>query len=135
MVQSTFERLRPRLDAVVDRFFLRLLAAEPRVRTILPRDLSTPKRHAADMLTAIGLWLDRFTEFEPRFAAFGLRHARHGARAEHYRLAHDAVLESLADQLGSSFTPMVREAWSSALHAATGVMLRSGAARPLRVAA
>ena len=137
IVQSTFDRLRPQLDAVVDRLFLRLFAAEPRVRRMLPQDLSVPKRHAADMLSAIGLWLHRFTEFEPRFAAFGLRHARHGARPEHYRIAQDAILESLADKLGSSFTPLAREAWSSALHAATGVMLRAAAARPalLRAAA
>jgi hemoglobin-like flavoprotein len=136
-VQTTFERLRPRLDDVVDRFFLRLFAADPRVRRILPKDLAVPRRHAADMLTAIGLWLHRFGEFEPRFAAFGLRHARHGARAEHYRIGHDAVLESLADHLGPSFTPPVRDAWSSALRAATGVMLRSAAGRtaPMRAAA
>jgi hemoglobin-like flavoprotein len=125
IVGSTFASLSGREGALADRAFLRLFAAHPGARRRLGRNLVRPKRHLVRLLTAIATRLDDFPTLERVLGEAGRRHARYGATPAHYAPAREAVLGALRDLLGSAWTPTVERAWSDALSAASGMMLRA----------
>jgi nitric oxide dioxygenase len=58
--------------------------------------------------------LGRLPELLPAVQALGRRHAAYGVREEHYTAVEAALLWTLEQGLGESFTPAVRAAWSRA---------------------
>jgi hemoglobin-like flavoprotein len=124
VVRASWESLAGRQAALVDRAFLRLLAAYPRARRHLGRNLTKPKLHLVRLLESIVRDLDEVSRLECTLAAAGERHARYGALAEHYAPARGAILAALSDLLGAKWTPLTAHAWTQALEAASGMMIR-----------
>lgn len=63
----------------------------------------------------------------PAVADLGKRHASYGVKPEHYQTVGAALLWTLEQGLGPEFTPLVREAWTSA-YLLLAEMMQSGAA-------
>jgi len=62
----------------------------------------------------------------------GARHVGYGARPEHYRLFAECLIESLAETLGSEWTPQLDRIWREAIHTAIGIMLEAYEQEPTR---
>jgi hemoglobin-like flavoprotein len=58
--------------------------------------------------------LDRLEAIVPALKALGLRHAGYGVVDAHYETVGEALLWTLEQRLGESFTPDMAEAWSAA---------------------
>ncbi len=55
--------------------------------------------------------LNCISEMLPDVQELGRRHTLYGANAQDYNVVGEALLWALGKQLGSNFTPAVREAW------------------------
>lgn len=64
-------------------------------------------------------------EVTPILQKLGLTHVPRGVKKEDYPVAVNATLKTLADGLGSKFTPDVRKAWNVVLNKFTGIMISS----------
>lgn len=125
-MQSQFEGLEAGLGRLADRFLLRLFAAHPGARSVMPRELDRPKRRVGQLMSIIAGRLHDFGALEEGLRGAGERYAAKGATGAHYAAARTAMLAALGDALGSAWTPLARGAWSAALEAATGIMMRAG---------
>lgn len=56
--------------------------------------------------------LDNFENLVPLIHKLGERHKSYGVNREHYHYMGQALLSTLAQELGYEFTPDVEEAWS-----------------------
>ena len=81
-----------------------------------------------DMMAAIVAALDERELFQSITTYAGRRHARFGAKPTHFAAFGEALIWSLENQFGSSFTPELREAWIT-LYDAVRIKMLSAAER------
>ncbi len=134
MVRASFARLEPRGRELVDRFFLHAFARHPRARHRLPADLARAREYVLKVLRGIVRDIDDFRAIEPALLALGAGHAARGATPATYTAVRDAMIEALRDLSGPAWTPLIERAWSDALDACAGVMLRGAMRAQARAA-
>jgi hemoglobin-like flavoprotein len=71
-------------------------------------------RKVLGMMTLVVNGLTRPGELMPAVQGLGRRHAGYGVEDQHYDTVGAALLWTLEQGLGESFTPAVREAWTAA---------------------
>jgi len=132
LVQSSFERLGPRLPAMATRFYQELFGRDPALRPLFTTPLPQQEVRFAEKLTEIVRAMPRLDELLTHTRALGARHVAYGVRAADYRTLGDALLAALAAILGDSFDPPTREAWALAYNLVAETMLEgAAAARPI----
>jgi nitric oxide dioxygenase len=124
-VKSTWQQVLPIRAAAADIFYGRLFELAPEVRPLFKRDIHAQGAMLMATLGAVVDQLDRPTELLPSAEALARRHVGYGVRAEHYAVVGSALLWTLAQGLGTAFTPAVREAWSTAYHMLADAMQRA----------
>jgi hemoglobin-like flavoprotein len=92
-------------------FYRRFFELAPETRSLFPNDLNRQYLTLMDMMAAIIGALDKQELFQSMTTYAGLRHARFGAKPAHFSAFGDALIWSLEQQLGSSFTSELRAAW------------------------
>ena len=122
LVQSSFQSVAPIGSKAADLFYDRLFEIAPEVRQLFPADLSAQKVKLMGMLATAVNNLHRLDALLPSLRQLGERHRNYGVSADHYGPVGAALLWTLEQGLGSSFSPEVRAAWSEAYHALAGVM-------------
>jgi diguanylate cyclase (GGDEF)-like protein len=133
LVRTSFSLVVPIQDSIASLFYDRLFAMAPEVRRLFPDDLAGQKRKLMSLLaTCIGK-LHEFSALAPAIKKLGARHAGYGAKPEHYAIVAQALLWSLAQGLGATFTPEVRSAWTK-VYELLATTMQAGAAKPERVA-
>jgi hemoglobin-like flavoprotein len=132
LVQSSFERLGPRLPAMATRFYQELFARDPGLRPLFTTPLPQQEVRFAEKLTEIVRAMPRLDELLTHTRALGARHVGYGVRAADYQTLGDALLAALAAILGDSFDARTREAWALAYNLVAETMLEgAAAARPI----
>jgi hemoglobin-like flavoprotein len=126
LVQTSFAQVRPIADAAAALFYNRLFELDPTLRPLFKGDLKEQGRKLMDMLTLAVKGLDRPEALLPALAALGRRHAGYGVNKHDYETVGEALLWTLEQGLGPSFTPDIREAWS-ALYRLVADMMREAA--------
>jgi hemoglobin-like flavoprotein len=121
-VQRSFAQLRPRADPVAARFYQYLFILDPSVRPLFPDDLTAQGRKLMDMLGLVVHGLPRLDTIRPVVQALGRRHVQYGVHPEHYKTVGAALLWTLEQELGPTWTPEVREAWATAYTALAAIM-------------
>ena len=127
LVQSTFEQVRPLVEAVAAMFYDRLFAIDPSTRPLFKGDL---QKQCLMLMSAIGLvvnGLDRPETIIPMVQNMGQRHVGYGVTSDHYTSVGDALLWSLEQVLGASFTPEVQAAWVTAYGLLASIMQAAAA--------
>jgi hemoglobin-like flavoprotein len=114
LVQSSFEQVIPIGEAAAQLFYNRLFELDPDLRPLFRDDLQEQGRKLMAMLTVAVRHLGRLDEIAPALAALAQRHAGYGVRVEDYTTVASALLWTLEQGLGESFTPAVRAAWIEA---------------------
>lgn len=127
LVQDSFRKVVPIAGAAADLFYDRLFAIAPDVRPLFPDDLCEQKKKLIAMLATAVTNLHQVDAIAPAIADLGKRHASYGVKPEHYQTVGAALLWTLEQGLGPEFTPLVREAWTSA-YLLLAEMMQSGAA-------
>jgi hemoglobin-like flavoprotein len=133
LVQATFDVLLPISTAVAERFYQRLFAVAPTVRSRFPADM----RGQYDMLMAVintavhGLWQP--DALVPILQQLGRRHVAYGTHTADYDLVGEVLLHTLRHYLGTQFTAEVEAAWLTA-YTFIAITMQAGAAEAASMA-
>jgi hemoglobin-like flavoprotein len=114
LVQSTFPHVALVSDDVASMFYWRLFTLDPDLRAMFRGDMKEQGRKLMAMLGSVVGHLRNLDEVVPGIQALGARHAGYRVRDEDYETVAIALLWTLEQALGNSFTDDVRDAWTSA---------------------
>lgn len=122
LVQSSFAQVLPIADAAAALFYGRLFELDPSLRPMFRGDLKEQGKKLMDMIRTVVGNLRALDRILPGVQALGARHTTYGVRDEHYDTVGAALLWTLGQGLGESFTEEVREAWTTAYTILAGAM-------------
>ena len=128
LVQTSFAQVRPIADAAAALFYRRLFELDPTLQPLFKGDMNEQGRKLMEMLRLAVKGLDRPEALLPALAALGRRHAGYGVNKHDYETVGEALLWTLKQGLGPSFTPDVREAWEAVYGFVAGAMREAAVA-------
>ncbi|WP_437671689.1 alpha/beta fold hydrolase [Sorangium sp. So ce131] len=114
VVRASFDRLAPRAEALVARFYERLFAREPALRGLFPPDMREQRMKLAATLQLVVDNLRAPDKLIEMLEALGHRHAGYDALPEHFDAVGRALLEALEELEGDAWGPAAARAWSGA---------------------
>lgn len=113
LVQDSFARVESNAAAAADRFYARLFALDPTLRSMFPAEMAEQKHKLMTMLKLAVNSLNRLDDLVPAVQALGARHDTYGVTFEQYETVGAALLWTLEQELGAAFTPEVKAAWTA----------------------
>ena len=113
LVQKTFAVVAPIADDVAVLFYRRLFEIDPLLESMFTGNMVDQRRKLVVMLTAAVKGLPRLDRLIPVLQDLGRRHADYGVADSHYETVGAALLWTLEKGLGPSFTPEVKDAWTT----------------------
>jgi hemoglobin-like flavoprotein len=128
LVRGSWAHVRPISATAAALFYDNLFKADPSLRSLFRSDLGHQGERLMRMLDTAVDKLDDLPALVPVLESLAVRHAGYGVRESHYRTVGAALLDTLAQGLGTAFTPAVRDAWASVYGVVSGVMI--GATMP-----
>ncbi|HVO52090.1 MAG TPA: globin domain-containing protein [Thermoanaerobaculia bacterium] len=126
LVQESFNRLRPIPRGVGRAFYETLFTLDPSLKSLFKGDLDA---QGAMFVSALGLavaGIDDAHAGERPLRDLGARHAPYGLTEAHYATFREALVRTLRDQLGASFTDAHAAAWRAAFDR-IGLVMRDAA--------
>lgn len=114
LVQRSWTQVLPLAETAAQMFYERLFTLDPSLRPLFRGEMKEQGRKVMAMISMAVNGLTRLEQLVPAVQALGRRHAGYGVRDEHYATVGAALLWTLEQGLGNSFTPAVREAWTAA---------------------
>ena len=127
-VRDSFRAIAPRGQELYGRFVDRIGAASPALRAMFP---ASPGERSQEFIAPCGMIvknLHRLNAIEFLLTDAGAKNQRRGVLPQHYGVARDAVLATLAEALADEWTEELASDWSEAINVATSLMIR-GAGR------
>lgn len=122
LVRRTFAQVEPIAEIAADLFYNRLFEIDPTLRPMFTGDMKEQGRKLMSMLAMIVHGLDRFESVRPSIEHLGRRHVEYAVSSSHYETVGTALIWTLEQGLGESFTEEVRDAWIAAYRAIAGIM-------------
>ena len=113
LVQTSYAQIRPIADAAAALFYRRLFELDPTLRPLFKGDLEEQGGKLMDMIGLAVKALDRPDALLPALATLGRRHAGYGVNEHDYETVGEALIWTLDQGLGPSFTTEIREAWTA----------------------
>jgi hemoglobin-like flavoprotein len=124
LVRSSFAAVEPIADVAATIFYRRLFDLDPTVRELFAAtDMAAQRRNLMQTLTVVVRALDRLDTIVPAVEALGRRHGGYGVRPEDFETVGAALLDTLEEGLGASFTTETRDAWAAAYGILASVMI------------
>lgn len=114
LVQVSWEKLQPAAETVAKMFYEQLFNLDPSIRAMFKGDLKEQGRKLMSMISFAVNGLTRIDAIVPGVQALGRRHAGYGVKDSHYETVASALLWTLSQGLGPSFTGELRAAWVAA---------------------
>ena len=135
-LETSFDLVAPRGDELMDVFYARLFAAAPAVRPLFPAtDMQRQKTMLLATLVLLRKSLRNLEAIVPKLRDLGARHVAYGAEPEHYPVAGEILIASMAEIAGSAWTPRYAQAWSGAFGIVASAMLEGAERAQLEAAA
>lgn len=123
LVQSSWTQVAPIAETAANLFYTRLFELDPSVRPLFSGDIRTQGKKLMEIIGISVSSLNRLDEILPLVRDLGRRHASYGVEAWHYDVVAEALLWTLAQGLGNTFTDEVRASWAATYQALAGVMI------------
>jgi hemoglobin-like flavoprotein len=115
-IETTFDLVAPRSDELMDVFSARLCAAAPvGDRLFAATDSGRQKAILQSALALVRESLRDTDALVAKLREMGERHVADGATTEHYIVAGEALIASLAEIAGEAWRPEHELAWGAAL--------------------
>ncbi len=125
VVAASFERVAPRVDGLVRRFYAALFARRPDLRGLFPLDMEGQQVKLAGVLRLVIDNLRRPARLVPVLEDLGLRHAAYGVRPDAFEDVGAALLLALRELDAEGWRdPAVPAAWQRAYAQIAGAMQR-----------
>lgn len=122
-LKKSYELVRAKEAKFGEIFYARLFAAAPGVRGMFKTDPAVQARKLMESLDAVVRNLEQPKENAVMLAEMGKRHAKYGAKPEHYELVVGLLIESMREVLGEQGDERVLEEWRTALKLISQQML------------
>lgn len=114
LIQSNFNQIAPVAERVATLFYKHLFELDPSLRGLFVQtDMNEQGRKLMAMLTLVLRQLDHPEKIHAAARQLGQRHANYGVEPHHYPIVGTALLQTLAEVLGGSFTAESRAAWTA----------------------
>ena len=123
IVQETFEKIRPISETAAELFYKRLFELNPSFKSLFKGDMKKQGRMLMQMIDFAVKGIDEPDTILPTIRDLGKRHVGYGVKEEYYDTVGEALLWTLEQGLGESFTPEARDAWAEAYKLLSGVMV------------
>jgi hemoglobin-like flavoprotein len=114
IVQDSFAKVAPISEKAAELFYGRLFEIAPQVRAMFPDDMTEQRKKLIATLAIVVNGLNNLDTILPAASALAKRHVSYGAEAAHYPVVGQALLWTLEQGLGPSWTPEVAAAWTGA---------------------
>jgi len=114
IVQDSFAKVAPISERAAELFYGRLFEIAPQVRAMFPDDMTEQRKKLMATLAIVVNGLNNLDTILPAASALAKRHVSYGAEAAHYPVVGQALLWTLEQGLGPSWTPEVAAAWTGA---------------------
>ena len=111
LVQQSFARVAPLPAAAV--FYDRVFLLDPALRPLFQVHMEMQAGRFMDMISVVVHGLGRPDTLLPAIRELGVRHVDYGVRPEHYDTVGEALLWTMEQALGPSYTEEVRQAWQA----------------------
>jgi hemoglobin-like flavoprotein len=123
LVQDSFGKVAPISAQAAELFYGRLFEIAPQVRAMFPDDMTEQRKKLMATLAIVVNGLNNLDTILPAASALAKRHVEYGAQAAHYPVVGEALLWTLEQGLGPSWTPPVATAWTAAYTTLSGFMI------------
>ncbi|MDY7232986.1 globin family protein, partial [Hyalangium rubrum] len=134
LVQRSWAQVAPISDAASNLFYDRLFELDPSVRPLFKSDLAQQKKKLMQMLSVAVDGLSNPQRLVPVLEQLGARHAGYMVQEHHYGLVGEALLWTLREGLGESFTPETEAAWKEVYGLVATVMKKAAASGAAKAA-
>ena len=121
-VRASFASLPKNAEAVGTLFYALLFKIDPELRPLFPGDMRRQSQLLVTLSASAVEHLDRLDLVLSAVRELGRRHAAYGVKETDYDTVETALLLTLAQALGSEFTPEVRQAWITCYRTLADVM-------------
>lgn len=112
LVQHSWQQTAANAPVVAQLFYTNLFAADPALKKLFKGDITDQGKRLTLMIGAAVNKLDNLEILVPILENLAVRHVTYGVQNSHYETVGVALLKTLAQGLGDSFTPEVQKAWS-----------------------
>lgn len=111
LVQSSFEKVKPKLALVGMLFYKHLFEIAPQVRGLFSADMTKQSGLLMHTLAAAVSLLRSPTRLMPVLISLGNRHNGYGATEAHFDAVGQSLIKALEQGIGDDFTDKTRQAW------------------------
>lgn len=111
-VQSTFNIIAPIADDAAALFYSKLFEIDPSLKPMFKGDMTEQRKKLMQILGVAVSSLNNLEAIVPAVQDLGRRHVKYGVRPQHYNTVAEAILWMLAQTLGATFTPTVKQSWT-----------------------
>jgi hemoglobin-like flavoprotein len=122
LVRASWRMMEPIADLAANLFYSKLFELDPELRHLFKSDMGEQKRKLMSTLGFAVANLNSMDALIPVVQQMGKRHLGYGVEEKHYETAGAALLWTLQQGLGPSFSPQVKESWLAVYGLLTGVM-------------
>jgi len=113
LVQHSFVQVQPIAAIASDLFYARLFELDPTLKPLFRGDMNEQGHKLMMMLGVAVANLNKPEVVMPALQRLGERHAGYGVTQAHYATVGEALLWTLQEGLGETFTAEVRLAWEA----------------------
>ena len=123
LVQHSWQKAAANAPVVAQLFYANLFAADPELQKLFKGDITEQGKRLTQMIGAAVNKLDDLATLVPILENLAVRHVGYGVQNSHYETVGGALLKTLAQGLGDSFTPDVQTAWSEVYAVMSSTMI------------
>ena len=128
LIQSSFLKILPKREAFSRSFYDRLFAAFPETKSLFAH--TDMRQQQNKLMAALSLAVNNVHNIESvaeTLNKLGRNHVDYHVKPHHYTMVGDALLATLAETLGDTWTPQHKEAWAGAYDTLVKYMCREAA--------
>jgi hemoglobin-like flavoprotein len=111
LLRKSFPHVEPKAQIAVISFYRRLFELAPHLRPLFRTGIEEQSSKYVEMLSLAVSLTDRPAILQTEMRQLGARHVIYGVEDHHYDVVVRALMEMVADVLGSEFRPAVRAVW------------------------
>lgn len=122
-LESSFKLLAPRGDELADRFYSRLFAENPTLRSMFPETMADQKKKLIASLVLVIENLRTPDKLVEPLKSLGARHNKYETKEEQYPIVRDTLVYVMSEMAGTQWNDQLTEDWNGALDFVASVMI------------
>lgn len=125
LVQESFMQVLAISDHAAELFYGRLFSRNPEYQALFNGDMTEQGRKLMQHLNMVVRGLQKLEQIVPAVQTLGRKHVHYGVQPQDYDAVGQALIWTLEQGLGPSFTPEVRDAWMTAYTRLASTMIEA----------